>query len=135
MEINFFFEGIEKFILNNNINRKIEKIVHDENYRTAELNFIFCSDEHILKINKKYLNHDYYTDVISFNYNEKSKLAGDIFISRDTVLYNAEKYNQSFDNEIQRVMIHGVLHLAGYNDISNEEKAVMKLKEDEYLNS
>lgn len=133
MEINVFFEKVEEFDFGKTILNKIGKMCHEENREIGDLNIIFCSDDYIYKMNKEYLEHDYYTDVISFNYNENNIINGDIFISIDTVSFNANKYNVSFENELYRVMIHGVLHLIGYNDKTNKEKTIMKSKEDYYL--
>ena len=133
MEINFIFEEIKKFDFDKRIKSKIIEMCRLEKREIAYLNFIFCSDNYILKMNKKYLNHDYFTDVITFNYNEDKILNGDIFISKDTVLYNSEKFNVPFENELNRVMIHGVLHLIGYNDKNESEKTEMKSKENQYL--
>jgi len=109
--------------------------------RAGNINIIFCNDEYLLEINKNYLNHNFYTDVIAFSYNaelsESSKLSescsGDIFISIDRVKENAIKYDVPFENELYRVIIHGVLHLLGYNDKKNKETAIMRRKEDFYL--
>lgn len=133
MEINFIFEEIKKFDFDKRIKSKIIEMCLLEKREIAYLNFIFCSDNYILKMNKKYLNHDYFTDVITFNYNEDKTLKGDIFISKDTVSDNSKIYNVSFENELNRVMIHGVLHLIGYNDKNESEKAEMKSKENQYL--
>lgn len=133
MEINFIFEEIKKFDFDKRIKSKIIEMCLLEKREIAYLNFIFCSDNYILKMNKKYLNHDYFTDVITFNYNEDKTLKGDIFISKDTVSDNSKIYNVPFENELNRVMIHGVLHLIGYNDKNESEKAEMKSKENQYL--
>jgi len=87
-----------------------------------------------LEINNKYLKHNYYTDVISFNYNKKNNISGDIYISEEQVILNAANLSNKVEEELLRVIVHGVLHLVGYNDVSEKEKLEMKLKEDEYLN-
>ena len=133
MQINFFYKNIKEFQFNKKIKDIIIEMCNNEKKEVGELNFIFCSDEYILKMNKQYLDHDYYTDVITFNYNEKNKISGDVFISKETVFYNADKYGTTFENELNRVMIHGVLHLIGYNDKSEEDKKVMRTKENYYL--
>ena len=97
-----------------------------------EVNYIFCSDEHLRQINIEYLDHDYYTDVITFPYDEDS-ICGDIFISIDRVRDNAEQLQAPFLHELSRVMVHGVLHLAGYYDHTDEQEAAMRAKEDFYL--
>jgi len=104
-----------------------------ENKGVGEIAFIFCSDDELLQINQQYLKHDYYTDVITFDYSENTDVSGDIFISVDTVRANAKKYNQSFDEELRRVMAHGVLHLCGYKDKTSAQKKTMREKEDFYL--
>jgi rRNA maturation RNase YbeY len=95
---------------------------------------IFCSDEYLLALNKSYLMHDYYTDVITFDYSAGNIIAGDIFISVDSVRVNAAEYGVSFHNELCRVMVHGVLHLCGYHDSTKAERSVMEAKENFYLN-
>lgn len=97
------------------------------------LNYIFCNDAHLLQINREYLKHDTYTDIITFDYSEKKIISGDIFISIERVTENAEKFKQPFEIELQRVMVHGILHLIGYNDKSSQEKETMRAKEDFYL--
>jgi rRNA maturation RNase YbeY len=101
--------------------------------KLGDINIIFCSDKYLLKINKQYLNHNYYTDVITFNYNNQNKINGDIFISIDTVKQNSITFNTNFDNEILRVIIHGILHLIGYNDKTKKEQKLMREKENELL--
>ena len=101
----------------------------------GELSFIFCSDEYLKKINIKYLNHDFFTDVITFNYSNEKLLFGDIYISTDRVKENAKTYSSSFNQELFRVIIHGVLHLCGFNDKTEEEKNLIRSKENEFLSS
>ncbi len=97
--------------------------------KVGEVAFIFCSDAHLLQINNEYLQHNYYTDIITFDYSEKNWISGDIFISLDTVKSNAEKYRQTYKNELNRVMIHGILHLCGQKDKTPENRAEMTRKE------
>ncbi|HVA97567.1 MAG TPA: rRNA maturation RNase YbeY [Bacteroidia bacterium] len=97
------------------------------------LNYIFCSDAYLLKINREYLQHETLTDIITFDYSEKKNISGDIFISVERVTENAEKYNVTFENELLRVMVHGVLHLIGFNDKTISEKETMRAKENFYL--
>ena len=112
----------------------INVIVNQFDKNVGELNYIFCSDEYILDINKQHLNHDYYTDIITFNYNEGDKINGDVFISYDTIKSNAVEYsNGNLRNELDRVVIHGVLHLIGFNDKSDEEQLEMTRQEDAAL--
>ena len=104
-----------------------------EGRRLGDVNVIFCSDPYLLGINRQYLGHDYYTDIITFDYCEGDLLSGDLFISVDTVRANAQTYGTSFLEELSRVMIHGLLHLVGYDDHSEAEIRQMRSKEDEYL--
>lgn len=113
----------------------LKQVATSEGYVLGELSYIFCSDEYLLQINREYLQHDYYTDVITFDYTEGKKISGDIFISIDTVRKNAELYSQSFLSELYRVMVHGLLHLCGYPDAANSEKLLMAAKEDAHLSS
>ncbi len=132
-EINFNFENVtfpsakkrtEFFRL------WINTVVKHHNKQVGEINYIFCSDEYILDINKQYLNHNYYTDIITFNYNNGNVISGDIFISIDTVLENAKTYsNNNYDEELDRVVIHGVLHLIGFNDKTKTQQKEMTKQE------
>ena len=132
--INIFFEDIDEFdTANLKIEENIEKLAASENRIPGDINYILCSDPYLLDINRQYLNHDYYTDVITFDYSEDNIISGDIFISVDTVADNAKEYNVTFEKELERVMIHGVLHLVGYNDKSDDEVVVMRAKENQYL--
>ena len=132
--INIFFEDTKEFDLSKlNVEANIEKLVNNENKTLGDVNYILCSDAYLLDINRQYLNHDYYTDVISFDYCEDNVISGDIFISVDTVADNAKEYGVTFEKELARVMIHGVLHFVGYNDKSDEEVPVMRAKENQYL--
>lgn len=99
----------------------------------GEINYIFCDDAYLLKINQDYLNHDTFTDIISFDYSEGKKLSGDIFISIERVKENAENFKVSFEKELQRVLIHGVLHYAGFNDKTHKEKVDMREEENKYI--
>jgi rRNA maturation RNase YbeY len=105
----------------------------NEGFKTGDINIIFSTDEYLYDLNRIYLNHDYYTDVITFPYNEPNKISGDIFISIERVKENAQTYNTTFLNELNRVIIHGILHLIGYNDKTEEEQKIMRQKEDFYL--
>ncbi|QDK83445.1 rRNA maturation RNase YbeY [Spirosoma sp. KCTC 42546] len=105
-----------------------------EGYAVGELNYIFCSDEHVLQVNRDYLHHDYYTDIITFDQSEdESKLEGDIFVSVERVADNATQLGISADLEMRRVLAHGLLHLCGYGDKTDEEAAQMRAKEEEWL--
>jgi len=112
----------------------INKTAEQENQTVQVLNFIFCSDKYLHQINVEYLDHDTYTDVITFPYMENGKpVEGDIFISLDRIKENAKSFKTTFENELHRVMIHGTLHLLGYGDKTPEEKLNMTEKENEYL--
>jgi rRNA maturation RNase YbeY len=101
--------------------------------RVGEIAYIFCSDEKILEVNRQYLKHDYYTDIITFDYCEGNRIAGDLFISLDTVRSNAEQFNQPYERELDRVIIHGILHLVGINDKGPGEREIMEAAEEKAL--
>lgn len=111
----------------------IVAVIENEGKKLGEINYVFCSDEYLLKMNIEHLNHDTYTDIITFNYCEQDVISSDIFISIDRVKENASTFSVSFVDELDRVIIHGVLHLLGYNDKTEEEQEQMTLKEDFYL--
>ncbi len=111
----------------------ISRVIISEDKKEGDINYIFCDDDFILDINQKYLNHDYYTDIISFDYSVGNELHGDIFVSVDRVRENAEDFNVSFDDELKRVIIHGVLHYCGYMDKSELEERTMRAKEEEKM--
>ena len=111
----------------------INNSIINESKRLGQLSFIFCTDEYLLEKNIKFLKHDTYTDIITFDYCELDIISGDIFISVDRVTENANKFGVNFENELDRVIIHGVLHLVGYKDKSKEEASIMREKEDFYL--
>ena len=101
--------------------------------RVGEIAYIFCSDEKILEVNRQYLEHDYYTDIITFDYTEGNRISGDLFISLDTVRTNAEQFDQPYERELYRVIIHGVLHLCGINDKGPGEREIMEEAENKAL--
>ena len=113
--------------------RWIKWVIEHFNKKLGDITYIFCSDEEILRINESYLKHDYYTDIITFDYTEDDRLSGDLFISLETVKTNSEQFKTKYDEELHRVMIHGILHLCGYNDKTPEEKKIMRAKENEAL--
>ena len=133
MEINYFFEEIESFTIIKEIKEMIIIAFEKEGKEGGEINYIFCSDKYLLKINKEYLEHDYYTDIITFDNSEQSLISGDIFISKERVEENSNQYGVSFENELNRLMVHGLRHLFGYNDATQEEKNFMRLKEEQYM--
>lgn len=111
----------------------IKQVISIEEKRVGDISIIFCSDEYLLDVNRKYLNHDYYTDIITFDDVEGNVINGDIFISVDRVKENSNEFRTSFENEIHRIIIHGVLHLLGYKDKAKKDKRLMTEKEDLYL--
>ncbi len=114
-------------------NRWLRMVAESEIRRVGDLSIIFCSDNYILDVNMRYLQHDYFTDIITFDYCEGNVLSGDLFISIDSVRENAVLYGVEFEDELNRVMVHGLLHLIGYDDHTEEEQRVMREKEDYYL--
>ena len=131
-----FFSEKKSFVLSNKnkIRLLIKKLTLEEKKGLSFLNIIFCSDEYLLEINKKHLKHDYYTDVIAFDYSEKSEnIEGDVYISVDRVKENATKYKENKNIELIRTIVHGVLHLSGYKDKTKKEKEIMTTKENKYL--
>ena len=133
--INFFSEDIPfKIPHPRKTSNWLKSAIKTEKRNLEALNFIFCSDKHLLEINVQYLNHKTLTDIITFDQSEDAKsIHGDIFISIERVRENAEKFRTSFDDELHRVLIHGVLHLCGYSDKSKNAKLLMREKEDAYL--
>lgn len=101
--------------------------------KVGNLNYIFCNDDRILEVNKEFLGHDYFTDIITFDYSEPGVVSGDMYISVETVLTNSEKFHTSYEKELLRVIIHGVLHLCGINDKGRGERAVMEAAEERAL--
>lgn len=135
--ITFFKEGVS-FRMNKQeaLRKWITLAAKKEGYNIEQLNYIFCSDRYLKKMNVSYLNHNYYTDIITFdNSVEKKKIIGDVFISIDTIKYNATEYKTTFENELARVMIHGLLHLVGYSDRSPKEQKKMSSMEDFWLSN
>jgi probable rRNA maturation factor len=111
----------------------ISNVISSEDFEVGEINYIFCDDIYLHKINQEFLNHDTYTDIISFDYTLGKEVGGDIFISIERVLENAEEFNEVFENELHRVMIHGVLHFMGYKDKTKKDKILMRTKENEKI--
>lgn len=126
-DVAFRFQGKSK------ISDWIKKVVKREDGSLNSLNVIFCSDHYLLEINRDFLNHDYLTDIITFDYSEGRKLSGEIYISIDRVRDNAGGLNLPFEIELRRVIIHGVLHLLGYKDKTASQKKIIRMKEDECL--
>ena len=129
------FNSETSFTLNNQnkLVKWIGDVVSSEGFQVGEINYIFCDDSYLNKINQEFLNHDTFTDIISFDYTLGKEVGGDIFISIERVLENAEKFNEVFENELHRVMIHGILHFIGYKDKTKKDKTLMRTKEDEKI--
>lgn len=134
-EIHFFEEDISfQLSKKDRIIGWLSSISQSENHQIDEINYIFCSDEYLLQINQQYLNHDYYTDIITFdNSDSQNTLYADIFISIDRVRDNADQLDIPFKKELHRVLVHGLLHLLGYTDKTNDDKILMRQKEDTCL--
>lgn len=115
------------------ISQWIKSVVKKHNYKVGDISYIFCSDEVILRVNREYLQHDYYTDIITFDYTEGNRISGDLFISLDTVKTNAEKFGTPYEEELHRVIIHGILHLCGIDDKGPGEREVMEQNENDAL--
>lgn len=132
--ISYFTEDI-RFSFNRKrlTSRWLKEVARVEGKKVGDISVIFCSDNYLLEINKKHLNHNYYTDIITFDYCEGDTLSGDLFISVDSVRENAKYYDVSFDEELNRVIVHGVLHLIGYDDHSPEDVSQMRAKENTSL--
>lgn len=134
MSINFHTEGTDYNLDNKrSIQKWITSVINDQKYSLGTINYILCSDEYLLAMNQKYLNHDTFTDVITFDYSTPKVISGDIFISIERVEENARIFKKTLIDELCRVMVHGVLHLCGYKDKSTEESAEMRKMEDHYL--
>jgi rRNA maturation RNase YbeY len=132
--ISYFNEDIDfKFKGKALNNQWLRMVAGSEVRRVGDISIIFCSDNYILDVNMRYLQHDYFTDIITFDYCEGDRLSGDLFISIDSVRENALYYGAEFEDELNRVMVHGLLHLIGYDDHTEEEQKVMRAKEDYYL--
>lgn len=130
----FFFEDVEEVNLNHIIvEKQAEFLVTNEKKILGDVTIIFCSDEYLLKINEEFLGHQYYTDIITFDYCENSTVSGDLFISLERVADNAIQLRTDFKRELYRVIFHGLLHLVGYKDKVASEKKTMRVKEDYYL--
>ena len=136
MAVSFNFVETKNILSQKNkIKAWIKSVVEKKGMKVGDISYIFCKDEYLLNINKTYLNHDYFTDIISFDYSDKDKVAGDLFISIDRVLDNSKSLNQEFEQELYRVIIHGVLHLLGLKDKTEKEEKEMRKAEEECLKS
>jgi rRNA maturation RNase YbeY len=135
MSINYFAEDVSFPKIKRKLTSGwIKNTIISEGKFTGDISFIFCSDHYLLDVNRKFLQHDYFTDIITFDYVEDNQINGDIFISVDRVKENAIKFSKTFENELYRILIHGILHLLGYKDKEIRDKELMTEKEDFYLN-
>lgn len=133
-KIGFYSEDVPFRLSDIRIKRQwLEKVIESEGKIAGEISYIFCSDDYLYKMNVQYLNHDTLTDVITFDYTEANKISGDIFISLPRVEENASEFGKTFADELNRVMVHGILHLCGYKDKTTKDEKIMRLKEDEKL--
>ena len=130
--IHFFYENIEENI-DENLKNWIENIIISEGKKTGEINYIFCDDEYLLKINQDFLDHDYYTDIITFDQVRGKTISGEIFVSLQRIKDNASLISKNYEEEKKRVIAHGILHLCGYKDKTEEEQNTMRAKENFYL--
>ena len=131
--VQFFFENIEEISIPPLTKDWLYKIIISEHKKIGEINYIFCDDEHLLQVNQDFLQHDYYTDVITFDYVKGKTISGDIFVSLPRISDNSSSMKKDFQSEFLRVLAHGVLHLCGYKDKTEEEITEMRNKEDFYL--
>lgn len=132
--INYFFENIDSQDIHPQTSEWLENLIISENKKPGDINYIFCDDDYLLKVNQDFLDHDYYTDIITFDYVKGKTISGDIFVSLPRILDNASTLSQDFEKEFYRVLAHGILHLCGYKDKTEEEQNQMRAKEDFYIN-
>ena len=133
-EITYLAQQTELPIFNQlAVNEWIKQVARNHNRVVGPLTYIFCSDDRIIEVNRQFLNHDYFTDIITFDYSSHKRISGDIFISVDTVRSNAELFQHAYNEELMRVVIHGVLHLCGINDKGPGEREIMEAHENDAL--
>lgn len=133
--IHFFFENIEQIPLTDRVKIWLEEILLEEKHKVGTINYIFCDDEYLLQVNKDFLQHDYYTDVITFDYVKGNTVSADIFVSLPRISENAKVHSEEVETELRRVLAHGLLHLCGYKDKKEEDILEMRNKENYYLRS
>ena len=132
--VTYFFEDTDFKLKNKTkIKKWLKLVAESEVFSLGAVSVIFCSDNYILDINQRFLQHDYFTDIITFDYSEGEKISGDLFISVDSVRENSIEYETEFEEELHRVIVHGVLHLIGYDDHTDEDIRTMRSKENYYL--
>lgn len=130
--IQFFYENLPESV-NTDYKKWLEDLILSEGKKTGEINYIFCDDEYLLKINQDYLQHDYYTDIITFDYVKGKTISAEIFVSLQRISDNASTLSRDYEEELRRVLAHGILHLAGYKDKTEAEEKEMRRMEDLYL--
>ncbi|WP_407401381.1 rRNA maturation RNase YbeY [Sodaliphilus sp.] len=134
VEINFMTQNVPMPALDLELTRRwLVEVTRCHDRVVGRLSYVFCDDEYILETNRKFLNHDYFTDIITFDYTNRRRVSGDMVISLDTVRTNAELFGRSYDEELRRVVVHGVLHLCGINDKGPGEREIMEMHENEAL--
>jgi rRNA maturation RNase YbeY len=131
--ISFNYETEFELSNETEISNWLSQVIISENKKEGDINYIFCDDEYLVQINEQYLNHDTLTDIISFDYSVGNELHGDVFISVERVADNAIDYNVTFDEELKRVLVHGVLHYCGYKDKTDQDEEIMRKKENEKI--
>lgn len=133
-EITYLAQQTELPIFNQlAVNEWIKQVARNHNRVVGPLTYIFCSDDRIIEVNRQFLNHDYFTDIITFDYSSHKRISGDMFISLDTVKSNAELFQRAYNEELMRIVIHGVLHLCGINDKGPGEREIMEAHENDAL--
>jgi rRNA maturation RNase YbeY len=130
--IQFFYENLPESV-STDYKKWLEDLILSEGKKTGEINYIFCDDEYLLKINQDYLQHDYYTDIITFDYVKGKTISAEIFVSLQRISDNASTLSRDYEEELRRVLAHGILHLTGYKDKTEEEEKEMRRMEDLYL--
>ena len=131
--ISFNYETTFELTNEDQFSNWISQVILSENKKEGDVNYVFCNDDYLLNLNEQYLNHDTLTDIISFDYSVGNELHGDIFISIERVQENATIYNVTFQEELKRVLVHGILHNCGYKDKTTQDKQIMRTKEDEKI--
>lgn len=131
--VNFNYEYNFKLSNEKRLSKWISSVIKSEDFKEGVINYVFCDDDYLLKLNQDFLNHDTLTDIISFDYTLGKEINGDIFISIDRVLDNAKDFQVDFQTELHRVMVHGVLHYCGHKDKTQKETQLMRLKENHYI--
>jgi len=130
--IHFFYENLPESV-NTDYTIWLKDIIVSEGKKLGEINYIFCDDDYLLKVNQDYLQHDYYTDIITFDYVKGKTISGEIFVSLQRISDNASTLSKKYEEELRRVLAHGILHLCGYKDKTEEEEQLMRNKEDFYI--